>query len=718
MTAHPLVTVIVPTFNRWDLLPDALRSLQAQTYPAWEAVVVNDGGEPPRGEAVRLFDDPRIRYVEHPRNRGLAQARNTALSLAAGEWIAYLDDDDVFHPDHLEAAVGALLSHDWDVAYTDVCRATCEVSGGACRVLRTEDLALPEFDPEAFWRGNFIPVLCVVHRRSCLDRTGLFDPRLRILEDWDLWLRMSECYWFHHIPRVTCQVRVRGDGSNMMERENRRLDAEVKAQIYRKYLEDPAMGQGHRAEGRLRGGIAWLVRCHREWFAGQLAGSEGATRFRPLYDVLPRKEKLRLFARHPIVLSRFLAEKTPISRPSGSDPKRVLIACDHFWPSVGGVEIVAENLGYELTRRGFRVDIAAGSHPDRKTFLHRGMTVLSLDRRAGWFSRLPRAVRGLRRLLEKGGYDASILLADPMNWVLWSIEGADLRKEMRLAVEPLINEEGYETWRGNREFRRRLAGVLRRADTVVSLTRNGTVDRFLNEEGIPSVYLPNAVRPCRSSGNFRTRHGIPEDVPVLLHVANLWPVKNHLGLLETLRDLEGDWLLVLVGHPSGDASYTGRLRARIENDRRVRWIPGTSQEEVAEAMEAAQVVLLASHAEVSPLTLLEAMSHGRPWIATPSCGAATDWAGGVVVSLPGFPGVLRRLLGDRRLRDTLGEAGYTHWKTCFTWEAVASGWETYINTGTVCTSFAMPEEVSEKMASVPFAGVGRRLGETGTGNED
>jgi hypothetical protein len=93
-------------------------------------------------------------------------------------------------------------------------------------------------------------------------------------------------------------------------------------------------------------------------------------------------------------------------------PTRVLIACDYFWPSVGGVEIIAENLGYELTQRGFQVDVATGTHPARIGSFHRGMKVLSLDRRPGWFSRSPRNVRHLRRLLEKGNYAGSII-ADP-----------------------------------------------------------------------------------------------------------------------------------------------------------------------------------------------------------------------------------------------------------------------------------------------------------------
>jgi glycosyltransferase involved in cell wall biosynthesis len=223
-------------------------------------------------------------------------------------------------------------------------------------------------------------------------------------------------------------------------------------------------------------------------------------------------------------------------------------------------------------------------------------------------SRSP-GISGVSDLLEKGNYDGSILIADPMNWVLWSTEGANLPGRMKLAIQPLINEEGYDKWRRDKEFRRRLAGVLRCATMVVALTKGGQEVRYLNEEGIPSVYLPNAVRPCSPSANFRERHGIPEGVPVLLHVANLWPVKNHLGLLESLRDLEGEWRLVLIGHMSHDAAYAGQVRAAVEKDPRVMW-PRGRLEEVSAAMEAAR--LFSCRRGGVACDRIEAMSHGRP----------------------------------------------------------------------------------------------------------
>ncbi|MBP2677393.1 MAG: multiple glycosyl transferase domain and domain protein [Deltaproteobacteria bacterium] len=210
MRSHvfPKISVIMPTYNRWNLLCEALESVFQQTYPHWEAVVVNDAGAPPPEPVAEMLRRRGVFFIEHPENRGLAAARNTGLSRSTGEFVAYLDDDDVFYPDHLEVLVREMTTHGWDVAYADAMRGTYETAEGKIRLLGREPAYGKDFSREDFWRSNYIPVLCVVHRRCCIEQAGNFDPLLPALEDWDLWLRMSSRYDFHHIPRVTSMFRV------------------------------------------------------------------------------------------------------------------------------------------------------------------------------------------------------------------------------------------------------------------------------------------------------------------------------------------------------------------------------------------------------------------------------------------------------------------------------------------------------------------------------
>ena len=117
-------------------------------------------------------------------------------------------------------------------------------------------------------------------------------------------------------------------------------------------------------------------------------------------------------------------------------------------------------------------------------------------------------------------------------------------------------------------------------------------------------------------------------------------------------------------------------------------------------MIAADVVVLASKGEVSPVTLLEAMSHGKPWLATPDCGAANEHGGGVVAPLAQFPELLRRLRASPQTARALGRAGYRHWQTCYSWPAVLPGWEELIETGALKRSYALPTEVWAKMRAL------------------
>ena len=91
---------------------------------------------------------------------------------------------------------------------------------------------------------------------------------------------------------------------------------------------------------------------------------------------------------------------------------------------------------------------------------------------------------------------------------------------------------------------------------------------------------------------------------------------------------------------------------------------------VAAAMAEAELLLLPSLAEATPLVLVEAMSHGLPWIATPTCGSAHDHAGGLIRPLDEFPEAIAQLLGDPAARTALGAAGRAHWEASYSWNVV------------------------------------------------
>jgi glycosyltransferase involved in cell wall biosynthesis len=211
----PLVSVIIPTYNRSQSLLEAIESVLIQEYKYFEIIVVNNGGVDVQHIINDLKGRGNIKYVRHDCNRGLAAARNTGICLSEGKYIAYLDDDDIFYPMHLEILVKYLENSSYKIAYTDAYFAYRKKEDGKY-VTTHQDLPYSfDFDEDRILVCSPIPVICVMHQKSCLDEVGLFDEELKFYEDWDLCIRMSRKFKFAHIGGLTCEFRSKEDESTM-----------------------------------------------------------------------------------------------------------------------------------------------------------------------------------------------------------------------------------------------------------------------------------------------------------------------------------------------------------------------------------------------------------------------------------------------------------------------------------------------------------------------
>lgn len=234
-TRKPMVSVIVPTFNRPQLLRVALESLSRQQYQDFEVIVVNDGTTPVDSVIAEMNQQGRITLVNHDRNRGLAASRNTGLRVAQGTYVAYLDDDDRLLPEHLGTLVEFLERGTHQVAYTDAWRVTERGSEGARQEVRRDQPYSYDYDFGRLLVKNYIPVLCLMHRRTCLDDVGAFDESLFVHEDWDLWIRLGTVYPFAHIARTTAEFTWRTDGTSMSSHDHDTFCRTTDI-IYRKYF--------------------------------------------------------------------------------------------------------------------------------------------------------------------------------------------------------------------------------------------------------------------------------------------------------------------------------------------------------------------------------------------------------------------------------------------------------------------------------------------------
>jgi len=195
MIKNPMLSVIIPTYNRAHLISRAIKSVLNQTYQDFEIIVIDDGSTDNTEEIVKDFTDFRIHYIYHKYNQGVSAARNTGIKASRGEYIALLDSDDEWLPEKLSKQIKVLQSESPEVGavYSNLCY--IDENGKS-----TNKLLNPKKEGyiyEDLFAGNCVgPPSTLLIRKECFNRVGLFDNLLNAQEDWDMWIRIAKYYRF------------------------------------------------------------------------------------------------------------------------------------------------------------------------------------------------------------------------------------------------------------------------------------------------------------------------------------------------------------------------------------------------------------------------------------------------------------------------------------------------------------------------------------------
>lgn len=229
----PTVSIIIPTYNRADLVGRAIESVLAQTRPDWEAIVVDDGSTDNTRQIVAQYPDPRIRYI-YQENKKLPGARNTGIRNSQGTYLAFLDSDDRFLPDKLalqlaaferQSALGLVASGWVDVDAEG--HPTAEQRPWLLRPSLTLD--------DWLFHNPFVPGGVLV-KREWVRRVGLFDEGQFYVEDWDLWLRLAYAgcpmAWE---PALVCEYTIT---AGSMARQAERMTAGL-LRLMQKFFDQP-----------------------------------------------------------------------------------------------------------------------------------------------------------------------------------------------------------------------------------------------------------------------------------------------------------------------------------------------------------------------------------------------------------------------------------------------------------------------------------------------
>jgi glycosyltransferase involved in cell wall biosynthesis len=261
---QPLISVVIPTFNRLDLLKETIESVRKQTFQDFEIVVVNDGSTDGTGEWLRAQGD--LHTLEQ-QNRGIATSRNNGAAVARGAWLAFLDHDDLWAPDKLKIQA-------------DFVRENSDVALVAARHVRLGkkfrkprqptwikgDLLVKEFSE------SFIHTSSVMIRRDVFDEIGGFPPCYRFADEFDVWLKIAAAHSIAYVDEPLVFIRfyeantshdrvgVRSDTYNILLKQYN--PARISVPIFLRTLSDHdiSFGRAHLKAGDMTEALKWFRR--------------------------------------------------------------------------------------------------------------------------------------------------------------------------------------------------------------------------------------------------------------------------------------------------------------------------------------------------------------------------------------------------------------------------------------------------------------------------
>jgi glycosyltransferase involved in cell wall biosynthesis len=199
----PVISIILPTYNRAKTISRAINSLLEQTYQDYEIIIVDDASEDETKEIVKGFADEKIRYIQCKQNKGRGAARNLGIQESRGKFIAFQDSDDEWLPKKLEKQIKVFFTAEPElgVVYSDMTRITKD---GTEKYYKSPIIQQDRIiDPDTKYYAVYgIGIQSTLIRKECFERAGCFNENFLRFEDAELFIRLSQYYRFHHLSEA------------------------------------------------------------------------------------------------------------------------------------------------------------------------------------------------------------------------------------------------------------------------------------------------------------------------------------------------------------------------------------------------------------------------------------------------------------------------------------------------------------------------------------
>lgn len=228
-----LVSIVIPAFNSVSTIGETLDSVISQTFDNWEAIVVDDGSTDGLNIFLKKYSDPRVKYF-YKENGGVASARNFGIKSAEGDYIAFLDSDDIWHPEKLFESIKKMTEDNAELIYSDILMFETDFNFSV-KYKYVEPFDISN-DYERLLVYDYIPTLSVVVKKSVFLEIGDFDETLKGTEDWDMWIRIAKFFKISYLNKSLSYYRSSSNGLSKGNRDRHLMEEwkVIKKHIYNK----------------------------------------------------------------------------------------------------------------------------------------------------------------------------------------------------------------------------------------------------------------------------------------------------------------------------------------------------------------------------------------------------------------------------------------------------------------------------------------------------
>ena len=227
---NELISVVIPTYNRANIILKSIESVLNQTYRNIELIIVDDGSTDDTLHILRGIEDKRLRIVQLEKNSGMCSARNAGTNIAKGEYVAIHDSDDVWNLEKLEKQYKHIKKTNCDLSFCKMKRIDLR---GKEQIVPNKDIIIDDNLYNDLLKGNFIASITIMMKRE-LASNVVFDPEVRRFTDWDFVLRVVKLgYKIEYLPEILATSYIQNDSSAIITNKYKSI-----VFIYNRYKDD------------------------------------------------------------------------------------------------------------------------------------------------------------------------------------------------------------------------------------------------------------------------------------------------------------------------------------------------------------------------------------------------------------------------------------------------------------------------------------------------